>query len=577
MVNGIPVSNGVGLAKALIITKKALDFSKEVIESKNVPMELERLGQAITLSHKQLETLYKSAKQRLGSEAEIIQAQMAMLNDPVMVEEIKNNIANRFLNAEYSVELAFDEQISILAAIDDDYIRERAADLSDIKIRLLHTLTGNPIEMCIDEESILVCDILTPTQTANLSPKYVKGIICESGGATSHAAILARSLGIPAIVGCKGCTDIFVKDDIVFVNGSKGEAFVVTEESEKERLRKDIESAIVAKAELLAMKDAPGITKDGKTIALYTNMGTLDEVKLLEQYGSDGIGLFRTEFLYMEGKSAPSEQAQFTIYKKIVEELDGKNVVFRTLDIGGDKDVPYLKIPKEDNPFLGWRAIRICLEEKQLFKTQLRALLRASAFGSLKIMVPMISSIMELREAREIFENVKAELRQESITFDEQTKFGIMVEIPSAALCADFLIKEADFFSIGTNDLTQYTLAVDRGNEKVSSYYDFFNPAVLRLVKMTIEASHKANKTTSMCGEAAGDPVATMLLLGLGLDSFSISPSILPKIKKIISHIDIKFAEDVACIAMTMETGDEINQFLMSKLEDIGLGYLVLL
>ena len=577
MLKGIAASNGIGLAKSLVVVEKAIEVNKNTIEKEDTDSELERFNKAIADSHKQLDSLYESTKQRLGSDAEIIQAQISMLNDPVISEEVQDGIINRFMNAEHAVAVVLDEQIDILSAIDDEYIRERATDLIDIKNRLLSTLTGNFLELSMDEESIIVCDTLTPSQTANFDPQYVKGIICESGGIASHAAIIARNLEIPAIMGCKSSTDIFKSGDLVFIDGSKGQAYMVTDENEIKQLQKDIEKAASVKAELLAVKDIPSATTDGKKVILSANVGAVEEVKLVTKYGGEGIGLFRTEFFYMEGKSLPDEDAQFAVYKKTVELLSGEKAVFRTFDIGGDKEVPSFKIPKEDNPFLGWRAVRICLDEVALFKIQLRAMLRASAFGSLKIMIPMISAITELSAVRKIFEKAKEELRQEGVAFDEQTELGIMIEIPSAAICASSLIKEADFFSIGTNDLIQYTLAVDRGNEKVSGYYDFFNPAVLRLVKMTIDASHKAGKTTGMCGEAAGDPIAALLLLGLGLDSFSMSPSILPKIKKIITHVDMKFAEDVARTAMEMETGEEIKQFLTNKLKEIGLDYLILL
>jgi len=430
----------------------------------------------------------------------------------------------------------------------------------------------------VDEESVLIIDVLTHSQATHLNPEYVKGIICEHGGVASHSTIIARNLEIPAIVGSKGVMEKVADGDIVFVDGSKGEALVVTDDSELVRLSEAVKHAKAKKAELLTDKDSQAVTTDGKVVELYANVGALDEVKLVAKYGGDGIGYYRTEFLYMEGDSPPGESIQFDAYKETVEQLAGKTVMFKTFDIGGDKEeVAYLKIPKEDNPFLGWRAVRICLDERHLFKTQLRALLRASAFGKLQVLVPMISSVVELRTVRMIIEEVKDELRKDGIAFDEQTELGIVVEIPSAAVCADILAREADFFSVGTNDLTQYTLAVDRGNEKVAKNFDFFNPSVLRLVKMTIDASHKAGKYTSMCGESAGNPIATILLLGLGLDSFSMGPSAIPKVKKIIKSVDLPFANDVACKAMELETGEEIRAFLMKKLEEIGLDYLVLL
>ena len=574
---GIPASNGLGLADALIIADYVLDVSEDLISHEDSCKELNRFKKALGLAHEQLQALYESTKGRLGNKAEIIQAQKAMLDDPVLEDDIQSKITVELFGAEYAVKTVLDEHIDVISAVDDEYIRERAADLEDIKIRILHNLAGRPIGLSVDRDAVLVCSMLTPSQTANLNPKYVKGIICESGGVTAHAAIIARNLEIPAVMGCKGAMNAFTEGDLLFVNGSKGEAYAVCDPNEIANLRKQIEKSLSAKNELISLKDVPSATSDGKPVALYANIGSAEEVKQAIKYGGDGVGLFRTEYLYMESKQPPSEDTQFNIYKKTVEQLPGKNVVIRTFDIGGDKEVPCLDIPKEDNPFLGWRAVRIGLEETGLLKTQLRALLRASAYGSIKIMIPMISSVSEVRAVKKIFEAVKDELKQSEIAFDEQTELGIMVEVPSAAVCADLLVHESDFFSIGTNDLIQYTLAVDRGNDKVTSYYDFYNPAVLRLVKQTIDASHEAGKTTGMCGEAAGDVVATILLLGLGLDSFSMSPSILPKVKKIITLVDMAFAQSTAKTALTMATGEEIKQFLTDKLIELGLDYLILL
>lgn len=577
VLKGIPASNGIGLGKALIITPESLSFNMDNITPELVGQELLRAKEAAAAADSQLTLLYESVVRNLGGEAEIIQAQREMLKDPVVWSGIEKKIKDELFNAEHAVSAVFDGHISVLSAVEDEYLRERAADLADVKSRLLGNLTGSDLGLNISEEVVIVCDTLTPSQTANLDPEYVKGIVCEGGGVTAHTAIIARNLEIPTVMGCADVLSRFSADDVLFIDGSNGEVYAVGDEDKIQKLRDDIARSRQIKAELLSLKGKPATTKDGKTVGLYSNIGSFDEVKQVIAYGGDGVGLFRTEFLYMEAPSLPSEETQFRIYKNTVEKLAGKKVVFRTLDIGGDKDVPYLKIPKEDNPFLGWRAVRICLDESEILKTQLRALLRASAFGGLKIMVPMISSVTEIKAVKKIFEEVKDRLRNDGTAFDETVELGIMVEIPSAAICSESLIKEADFFSIGTNDLIQYTLAVDRGNKKVSKYYDFFNPAVLRLVKQTIDASHSAGKTTSMCGEAAGDVVATLLLLGLGLDGFSMSSSTLPKVKKIITQTDVEFAKNVADAAMEMETPEEIRQYLTKQLEELGLGYLILL
>ena len=578
MLKGLSASNGVGMANVLILAEKVIDFNRDNILPDNTSDEIQRFLKAVAESEKQLRVLYEKGLEKLGHEAEIIRTQISMLDDPVIIDDVQHTITNDLKCAEHAVEVVLDGHIAVLQSTGDAQFRERALDLIDLKKRLLATLTNNSIDLLFDKEVVVVCNMLTPSQTADFDPKFVRGIICESGGYTSHAAIIARNLEIPAIVGCKHCTAELKDGDLIFIDGSKGEAFVVNRDTDDlEELGKQLEARNKVKAELRKIMALPTETIDGTKVSLYANVGGFEEVEPALDYGCDGIGLFRTEFLYMTSKTLPDEDVQFGVYKRVVQQMNGKKTIFRTFDIGGDKDVPAIKIPREDNPFLGWRAIRICLDEKELLKVQLRALLRASAFGNAQIMIPMIASVSEISAVKEIHNEVKAELRSEGVSFDENTPLGIMIEIPSAAICADTLIKESDFFSIGTNDLIQYTLAVDRGNEKVAKYYDFYNPAVLRLVEMTINASHKVGKITGMCGEAAGDVMATMLLLGLGLDSFSMSAPMIPKVKKIITSIDMHFAKEVASSAMEMDTGEEVRKFLLSRLEEKGLEYLVTL
>ena len=580
MVKGIPVSSGIGLAKALVINRVQLEINTKKITAEQIESEIELLEQALYISAKQLDELYNRSKESLGDDAQILMAQKNILADPEILKEIHQTMKGEHRNCVDATHRVFNENITILSSIDNEYMRERVADLEDVKVRVIENLTGTKNEFDFHEDVILVCEDLTPSQTSTFDAKYIKGILCESGGATSHAAIISKSLGIPAIMGSGNCIDLLGLDrknkeqKVVFVDGNQGEAYVVTDEDEKERLEKEIEQSMLAKKRLLENVNQPSITKDKEIIHLFGNIGSLEEVSKVHEYGGQGIGLFRTEFLYMNRNKAPSEEFQFELYKKVVEQLEGKEVIFRTMDIGGDKQIPYLNADKEDNPFLGWRAVRICLDRVDLFKDQLRALLRASAVGPLKIMIPMISSIGEIQSVKVIFEQVKEELKAEKIKIDQHTELGIMIEIPSAAILAEKLADEVDFFSIGTNDLIQYTLAVDRGNIKIADYYDFYNPAVLLLVKATLDAGLKKGIKVSMCGEVAGEPLATILLLGLGLREFSMSPNQVPKIKELVSQVKLEVAKEVARNVLEMSCEKHIRNYLEKTLESLKLEYL---
>jgi len=469
------------------------------------------------------------------------------------------------------------KEIVLFESIDDEYLRERANDISDAAKRLVKNILGIPIKDIgeIRDEAVLVGREVTPSQIVSLNKKYIKGIIAETGGPTSHTAIIARNLEIPAVLGARGITSALKDSQLAAVNGSKGIIILPSSGDEEESLRELIQKHSLIKEEMRQLTGLPAETSDGHRVEIAANIGLSGEAGTALDNGAEGIGLFRTEFLYMDRKSMPDEQEQYKAYREAVEAMNGKPVIIRTLDIGGDKEIPYFKFPVESNPFLGWRAIRICLDMKEMFATQLRAILRASAFGKVRIMYPMISSVEEVLEANAFLEGVKESLRMENIGFDNEIEVGVMIEIPSAAIAADLIIKNVDFFSIGTNDLTQYTLAVDRGNEKVSSYYRGFHPSVLRLIKNVIDVSHRAGKFTGMCGELAGNPLATVMLLGMGLDEFSMSPASMRKIKKIVRSVDFEFAKRVADSVIGLSTAKEVEDYMNKILSDLKLDYLL--
>lgn len=579
MKKGLAVSPGIGIGKAYIISEPDINIDKGRIDAEQVKEELDRLSRALELSKNQLELIYKGAVSR-GEKAkmEILEAHMMILEDPMLYGRAAEKVSNMLVKAEYAYSMAVDEQLEVFEGIEDPYIRERANDIRDVGGRMLKNLTGIPIKdiSAINEEVILLGKEITPSQITAGDPRYIKGIVSETGGTTSHTAILARNGGIPAVMGIPGITAQVREGQLIAVDGSKG---MVELELDAEKLRQ-LQEKIMAnqrlEQELRAIKDLPAMTRDGHRVRLECNIeGGAGAAKALEA-GAEGIGLFRTEFLFMDRSSMPGEEEQYKAYRDAAVAMEGRPVIIRTLDIGGDKEVEYLKLPKEANPFLGFRAIRLCLEREELFKVQLRAILRASVYGKIKLMYPMIAALDELRKANSILKAAVDELEQEGVSFDRNLEVGIMIEIPAAAVIADVLAKESDFFSIGTNDLTQYTLAVDRTNEKVSYLYNSFEPSVIRLINTVIRSGHERGKPVGMCGELAGNPSAAVLLLGLGLDEFSMSPAMLPKVKKVISSIDMNYAREVAAAVLDMATSRQIEEYLGEKLKELGLEYLQL-
>lgn len=566
---GIAASSGIAIAKAYRLIEPDLTFEKKSID--DVEQETKRLDESIATSINELETIQKNAEKEMGAEeAEIFNAHILVLKDPELIHPIKDKIRSEKVNAEQALKETTDSFIEIFEAMDNEYMRERAADIRDVTKRLLSHLLGvkavSPSE--ISEEVIVIAEDLTPSDTAQLNKKFVKAFATDIGGRTSHSAIMARSLEIPAVVGTKEATNQIEDGDLVIVDGLTGKVIQNPSDdsiSEYKNKQKQYEQQ---KAELAKLVNEKSVTADGQQVELAANIGTPDDLEGVVKNGGEGIGLYRTEFLYMGRDQLPTEDEQFEAYKAVLEGMDGKPVVVRTLDIGGDKELPYLNLPKELNPFLGFRAIRLCLEEQDIFRTQLRALLRASTYGNLKIMFPMIATLDEFREAKAILEEEKKALIQAGEPVAENIEVGIMVEIPSTAVQADQFAKEVDFFSIGTNDLIQYTMAADRMNERVSYLYQPYNPAILRLIKTVIDAAHREGKWTGMCGEMAGDEIAIPLLLGLGLDEFSMSATSILKARAQIRHLNKEAMEKLAEKALQLGTAEEVVQLVKKNVTE---------
>lgn len=575
---GVPSSPGLAIGKVYILHEAEINIDKSNIEHNQVEQEIQKIKKSFVDSRFQIEEIYIKTLETVGEEeANIMQSHLMIAEDPVFFESVKDLIENELIKAEYALTKSVEAQVELFLQIDDPYIRERAADIKDVGIRTLKNMLGISIKDIsnMKEDVIIVANEITPSIMATVDRVHVKGIIAEIGGATAHTAILARNMEIPAILGAKGMLSLVKEGQLISIDGSKSVVDLELNSEKISEFEKKVALNSKIKTELSMLKEVKAKTLDGHVIELAANIGMPEDAEKAMEYGAEGVGLFRTEFLYMDRDRQPNEEEQFASYKKAVEIMGDRPVIIRTLDVGGDKEIPYFKLPKEENPFLGYRAIRICLEDVELFKTQLRAILRASKFGRILIMYPMISSVDEVIRANQILEEAKQELKEKGQTFDEEIQVGIMVEIPSAAIAADLIVKEVDFFSIGTNDLTQYTLAVDRGNEKVSTIYESMHPSVLRLIRNVIEVSHGKGKFTGMCGELAGNPLATVLLLGMGLDEFSMSPSSILKVKKIVNSVNISYARQVAQHAMTLSSALEIENYMKRVLKDLELDYIL--
>ncbi|TFJ93362.1 phosphoenolpyruvate--protein phosphotransferase [Lentibacillus salicampi] len=568
MIQGIAASNGIAIAKAYQLVTPALTYEKKAIDNPN--KEIERLDSALATAKQELEKIKEHTRKEMGDEhAEIFSAHLLVLDDPEMVNPMKDKITNENVMAETALEETANMFVDMFKNMDNEYMRERAADIQDVSKRVLAHLLGVtvPNPALIDEEVIVIANDLTPSDTAQLNRDFVRGFATDIGGRTSHSAIMARSLEIPAVVGTRGVTKSVKNDDVVIVDGIEGNVIVNPSEDKLAEYKEKQAAFERQKEEWAKLKNEPTITADKEQVELAANIGTPDDVDGVLANGGEGIGLYRTEFLYMGKNQLPTEDEQYDAYKTVLEKMEDKPVVVRTLDVGGDKEISYLDLPEELNPFLGFRAIRFCLENDDVFRTQLRALLRASVHGNLKIMFPMVATLEEFRQAKGMLLDEKQNLKDEGTAVSDDIEVGIMVEIPSTAVTARQFAKEVDFFSIGTNDLIQYTMAADRMNERVSYLYQPYHPAILNLVNSVIEAAHAEDKWVGMCGEMAGDSIAIPALLGLGLDEFSMSAtSILPARTQIRDLSKEKMASYKDKL-LSMGTTEEVVEFIREKTE----------
>jgi phosphotransferase system enzyme I (PtsI) len=572
ILRGIPAAPGIVIGKALLLDREQYVIPKRSLKDDQVTGEIKHFKDALIQTKQEVMEIKKRISEELSAEhGQIFSAHLLVIEDSMLIEEVISKIKRDKLSAEYVFQDVLKKYIKVFSEMDDEYLKERISDINDIGKRILKNLIGAREDALstLKDKAVVISYDLSPSDTATMHKKNVIGFATDIGSRTSHTAIMAKSLEIPAVVGLETVTKEVQNGDTVIVDGTHGMVVLNPTPATLKHYESSRKKLVAFGKSLLDMKGLPCETLDGRKIALMANIELQEDVASVIAHGAEGIGLYRTEYFYMNRKDLPTEEEQFKEYSMVAKKIRPYTVVIRTLDLGGDKFLSQLEIPQEMNPFMGWRAIRFCLARPDIFKTQLRAILRASAFGKLKMMYPMISGIEELKQANIIFEETKKDLRREGISFDENMEVGAMIEVPSAALTADILAREADFFSIGTNDLIQYSLAVDRVNEKIAYLYEPAHPAVLLLIKNVIEAGHRAGIWVGMCGEMSGDIVMTLILLGLGLDEFSTSPIAIPEIKRIIRSVNMEEAKEVAQQAITLSTGKEIEKFARRKLKEI--------
>jgi phosphotransferase system enzyme I (PtsI) len=569
---GIPASPGVAIGKALLFDSEELLVPRRPIAEEQIPYEVLRFEEALIQTRHQILGIQRRLAEEMGQEhAEIFNAHLLVLEDQAVREEILNGLKTQRLNVEAIFNEVIRRHLRAFARTEDEYLRDRTADIDDVRKRILRNLLGRHPDILeqLDEPVVVVAHDLSPSETALMHKRHVLAFVTDIGGRTGHSAIMAKSLAIPAVVGIEVATKRIRKGELIVVDGARGEVVVNPEpdtirhyELAQRRIRE-------LDRQLLQLKELPAESLDGHRVVLSANIELPDEIPSVIAHGAQGIGLYRTEFFYLNRADLPSEEEQFRAYQEVAEKLAPHHVTIRTVDLGGDKFLSPLELPSEMNPFMGWRAIRFSLARPDVFKTQLRAILRASHYGNLKLMFPMISGIDELRRANEILNEVRAELAREGVPFASDMEVGAMIEVPSAALTCDLLAKEVRFFSIGTNDLIQYALAVDRVNEKIAYLYEPTHPAVLRLIKQIIAVGHEAGLWIGMCGEMAGEPALALLLLGMGLDQFSASPVQIPLIKKVIRSVEYRAAQSIAEQALALRTGKEVEEFLVSHVRQL--------
>lgn len=569
---GIAVSPGIVIGKAFLVDSESIAIAKRKISKEELPLEIAHFEEALIKTRSEIMQIKKKVVDELGPEqAEIFDAHLLVLEDRSLIEEVISALKKERYSIEYAFSQVMNKYIKAFNKIDDEYLKERLSDIQDVGRRILNNLLGGHQKALKDlkNEVIVVAYDLSPSDTVSMPRGKIRAFITDIGGRTSHTAIIARSLEIPAVVGLEKATQKIKNEDIIIVDGDRGTVIINPDRATLEKYRKSKKDFTALQRNLIKIKNLPAETKDGRKIQLSANIEFPEEVLSVISHGAEGIGLYRTEYFYMNRTNLPSEDEQFEAYKKVAEKVKPHIVIVRTMDLGGDKFISQFQVPREMNPFLGWRAIRFSLARPDIFKTQLKAILRASVYGNLKVMYPMISGIEELKQANKILEQCKRELNKKKVDFNKDMEVGVMIEIPSAALTSDVLAKEVDFFSIGTNDLIQYSLAVDRANEKIAYLYNPAHPAVLKLIKMVIDTAHEENIWVGMCGEMAADPAMVLILLGLGLDEFSASPVAIPEIKKIIRSITLEEAKKIAKEAFKLPSGEKIKKFVENKIKKI--------
>jgi phosphotransferase system enzyme I (PtsI) len=571
-IKGIPAAPGITIGKAYLVDSEEISVRKRKIKDGDIPKEISRFRQALSKTKEDILKIKDKISKEMGVEhGEIFSAHLLVLEDIMFIEEVIVRLKKEKTCVEYVFLDVLKKYVSAFSKIDDEYLKERISDISDVGKRILKNLIGAKMHTLsnLSKPVVVIAYDLSPSDTATMHKKNVIGFATDIGGRTSHTAIMAKSLEIPAVVGLEEVTRNVKNGDMLIVDGIHGIVIINPDKATIRKYELQKEKFVKLEKGLATLKDLPSETKDGHKVVLSANIELPEEVPSVIYHGAEGIGLYRTEYFYMNKEGLPSEEEQYEAYKIVAQKTKPNSTIIRTLDLGGDKFLSQLDVPKEMNPYLGWRAIRFCLAQPDIFKAQLRAILRASVYGKLKIMYPMISGIDELRQANAILGEVRKELKKKKIPFDEKMEVGAMIEVPSAALTSDILADEVDFFSIGTNDLIQYALAVDRVNEKIAYLYEPAHPAVLRLIKNIIDNGHDGGIWVGMCGEMAGEPSWALLLLGLGLDEFSTSPMVLPEIKQVIRAVTMKEAKEIAKKALTLSTGKEVELFVNSKLKEL--------